>query len=189
MDAAAVGGAGPGSGPVGSEVAQRTAHEPAVDLGQALTRLMRAVSRAKDLVQSEGGRPEVATFPLLVALTDAGSMRSSDLAAAVMSDRSTVSRQVAHLVDLGYVERRPDPDDRRAFHLALTDAGTRALDQRRRARDDHLAHLTRDWPEDDRRTLARLVDRLAGELTHELRQRGHDQRVTPRRPTHAQEGP
>jgi DNA-binding MarR family transcriptional regulator len=96
-----------------------------------------------------------------------------------------VSRQVAHLVDLGYVERRPDPADRRAYHLALTEAGARALETRRRARDEHLAHLTRNWTDDDRRTLARLLDRLAGDLTQELRQGG----TAPRRPTHPQEGP
>jgi DNA-binding MarR family transcriptional regulator len=138
---------------------------------------MRAVSRAEDLLQQEGGPPEVASFPLLVALVDAGTMRASDLADAVMSDRSTVSRQVAHLVDLGYVERRPDPADRRAFHLTLTKAGARALDVRLRARDQHLGRLTHDWTEEDRCGLARLVDRLARDLTCELRQRRHSEEV------------
>jgi DNA-binding MarR family transcriptional regulator len=156
------------------------------ELGRALTQVMRAVSRAKDLARSDGGHPETATFPLLVALVEAGSMRASDLAQAVLSDRSTVSRQVAHLVELGYVERRPDPADRRAYHLVLTEAGARALDAHCRARDEHLARLTRTWPEVDRRALARLLERLAGELTHELRQ--GDSRVAPRRPTHPQEG-
>jgi DNA-binding MarR family transcriptional regulator len=184
MGAATVGETGPGPATAGPD-AGAPATTP--DLGRALARVMRAVSRAKDLARPDGGPADVASFPLLVALVEAGSMRASDLAQAVMSDRSTVSRQVAHLVDVGYVERRPDPADGRAYHLALTEAGARALDARRRARDDHLAHLTRDWSEDDRRTLARLLDRLAEELTPELRP--GDARVAPRRPTHPQEGP
>jgi DNA-binding MarR family transcriptional regulator len=155
----------------------RTGSDAAVSLGEALTRLMRAVTRAKDLLQQEGDRPEVASFALLVALVDAGTMRASDLADAVMSDRSTVSRQVAHLVELGYVERSPDPTDRRAFRLALTESGARGLDARLRARDAHLARLTHDWTEEDRCSLARLVDRLARNLIGELRQRGHSQEV------------
>src|SRR4051812_22666906 len=105
-------------------------------LGRALTRLTRAVARAKSLSQAEAGRMEYANFSLLVPLAEAGPMRSSALAEAVFSDPSTVSRQVAHLVDLGYIERRPDPDDGRACHLALTGSGVAALDAHRRARDD-----------------------------------------------------
>jgi DNA-binding MarR family transcriptional regulator len=158
---------------MGTETVGGTAADPAAQLGHALTRLMRAVSRAKDLLQQEGRRPEAASFPILVALVDAGTMRASDVADAVMSDPSTVSRQVAHLVDLGYVERRRDTSDRRAYHLALTEAGATALQVQRRARDAHLARLTREWSDEDRCTLARLADRLAADLSDELRHRGH----------------
>jgi DNA-binding MarR family transcriptional regulator len=149
-------------------------------LGQALTRLVRAVNRAGDLLQHEGDRADVASFPLLVALVEAGTMRASDLAAAVMSDRSTVSRQVAQLVAAGHVARGPDPTDRRAHRLAVTEAGARVLDARRRERDAHVARLTRDWSEEERATLARLVDRLSRDLMRELRQRGQE---------HFEEGP
>ena len=158
-------------------------------LGRALTRLTRAVARAKSLSQAEAGRVEYANFALLVPLAEAGPMRSSALAEAVFSDPSTVSRQVAHLVDLGYLERGPDPDDGRACHLALTASGAAALDAHRRARDDYLARLTNSWSDSDRHALVVLVDRLAGEFTKDLQERGPlHPRIAPRRPTrHRQE--
>lgn len=163
--------------------------DPAGELGRALARLTRAVSRAKAMLQAESGRTDYAAFSLLVALAEAGPMRASALADAVLSDPSTVSRQVAHLVDLGYVERQPDPEDGRACHLAVTAEGTAALGDHRRARDDYLAELTADWTEHDRRTLAELLDRLAGEFTTDLQERGpFHVRVAPRRQTrHRQE--
>jgi len=159
------------------------------ELGRALTKLVRAVSRAKAVVQAETGRADYAAFSLLVALAENGAMRASALAETVLSDPSTVSRQVAHLVDLGYVERQPDPEDGRACHLALTAAGAAALEDNRRARDAYLAELTSQWPDQDRAALARLLDRLAGEFTRDLQERGpFHVRVAPRRQTrHRQE--
>jgi DNA-binding MarR family transcriptional regulator len=151
-----------------------SAGRDAQELGRALARLIRAVTRAKGLLHAPEGEVEHAAFPLLVTLSEAGPMRATELAHAVFSDRSTISRQVAHLVDVGYVERRPDQADRRASHLALTAAGARALDACRQVRDAQLAHLTRDWLPADRRALALLVDRLAGELIADLTRSGRD---------------
>jgi DNA-binding MarR family transcriptional regulator len=149
---------------------------------------MRAVNRAKALAQAEGGRADHAAFPLLIALSDTGPMRSSTLAEAVFSDPSTISRHVAHLVELGYVERRADPDDGRAYRLAVTHAGNAALEAHRRSRDDHLARLTSSWSEADRRTLAELVDRLAAAFRSDLQECGHDHRRSAhRRPAQRQE--
>jgi DNA-binding MarR family transcriptional regulator len=149
--------------------------ELAAELGHALSRLMRAVSRAKGLANDQGGgRPVHASFPLLIALSEAGPMRSSSLAEAVFSDRSTVSRQVAHLLEIGYVDKLPDPADRRAYRLVLTESGAAALDAHRCARDNELARLTRAWSTADRQTLAALVDRLAAQLAEDLQHRAHD---------------
>jgi DNA-binding MarR family transcriptional regulator len=169
--------------------AERTDDDLPAELGRALARLTRAVARAKALSHADAGRAEYANFALLAALSEVGPMRSSVLADAVFSDPSTVSRQVAHLVDLGYVVRQPDPDDGRACHLAITGSGAEALDAHRRARDDYLARLTNSWSEGDRHTLAALVDRLAGEFTKDLQERGpFNPRVATRRPTrHRQE--
>jgi DNA-binding MarR family transcriptional regulator len=145
--------------------------ELAGQLGAAVSRLLRVVTRARAAVNDGADPMDVGTFPLLVALGDGGSMRSVDLASAVFSDPSTVSRQVAQLVGLGYVERSPDPTDRRAFSLALTDSGRAALERRQQTRDAHLAQITMSWSGSDRRRLAELVDRLATDLANDMHHR------------------
>ena len=136
-------------------------------LGRALTRLLRAGARAKAHA-TWGGRLDAAAVPTLAALSDGGPLRASALAEATLSDPSSVSRQIAHLVDLGYVQRRPDPEDRRACLLVITAEGSAALDERRRARDERLAQITASWSERDRRRVAELLERLAADVVDDL---------------------
>ncbi len=142
--------------------------ELAAQLGAAVSRLLRVARRTKMAVGSGSDRIEVTSVPLLVALAEGGPMRSAALAAAVLSDPSTVSRQIAALVEADLVERRPDPADRRANLLDLTTAGRDALAAHRRARDVHIALVTAAWPVHDRRRIADLIDRLAADLTSDL---------------------
>ncbi|MFL6138755.1 MAG: MarR family winged helix-turn-helix transcriptional regulator [Frankiaceae bacterium] len=136
-------------------------------LASAMVRLFRAGVRAK-AHHAGTGRLDAAALPALVALSESGPSRASAVAEATLSDPSTVSRQIAHLVALGYIERRPDPEDRRAFLLAITPEGSAALAERRRARDEHLARVTSTWSERDRRRVAELVDRLATDVIDDL---------------------
>jgi DNA-binding MarR family transcriptional regulator len=92
-----------------------------------------------------------------------GSM--SDLAAEMLLDLSTVSRQVRRLVDAGLVERERDPDDRRVTLLRTTPEG-HDIAQRitlawQTAFDESLA----EW---DARDVERLADSL-GRLSSSLR--------------------
>ncbi|KNB49153.1 MarR family winged helix-turn-helix transcriptional regulator [Streptomyces caatingaensis] len=97
------------------------------------------------------------SYTLLAHLQDQRGCRATDLAAHYLLDKSTVSRQIAALERLGFVERRTDPDDQRVQVLHLTDRGTAVLDQvaasRRIAFEERLA----DWDEDD---LARFASYL-----------------------------
>ncbi|MEO6988177.1 MAG: MarR family transcriptional regulator, partial [Aquihabitans sp.] len=54
-------------------------------------------------------------------------VRLSDLATSMSLDRSIASRQAESLVQAGFVERRPDPTDRRAALLAPTRSGRSVL--------------------------------------------------------------
>ncbi len=71
----------------------------------------------------------------------------SHLGGQIMCDSSTLTGVVDRLEALGYVERRPAPNDRRARCVALTDKG-RALQAELRARmsppPPQLEHLTAD---------------------------------------------
>jgi DNA-binding MarR family transcriptional regulator len=79
---------------------------------------------------------------LLWPLMHEGPMRLRDLAEAKGSDASTVSRQAAQLVRSGLIRRDPDPYDRRACLVTLTDGGRdmcqRMIDARREAIADAL---------------------------------------------------
>ncbi|MCC2594161.1 MarR family transcriptional regulator [Tessaracoccus sp. OS52] len=87
-------------------------------------------------------------------------VRLSDLAEARGFDVSTMSRRVAHLVGSGMVERQPDPGDRRAQLLHLTEAGRAAVAKERSRRVRLITETLDDWSEEDKSQLARMLSRL-----------------------------
>jgi DNA-binding MarR family transcriptional regulator len=105
-----------------------------------------------------------ASVPLLATLEEHGDARPSDVAVAVELDLSTVSRQLRHLEQLGLVTRRPDGDDGRASRISLTAQGLASLGFVRANRAATLDEVFRDWPDDERRQLLTLLDRLLAGL-------------------------
>ncbi len=97
---------------------------------------------------------------LLIELVDSGPQRLGALADAVGATDPTASRAVDGLVSAGLVERRPDPDDRRAVIHRATAKG-KAWATRRRAEiaaalDDALGEFTPV----EREQLLALITRL-----------------------------
>lgn len=139
--------------------------EPPVELGDALVHLLRIMERtgAQLSARRQDGL-EKASFTALVRLVHDGPQRSRDLAESVLSDPSTISRHVAHLVSLGLVERQPDPADGRATVLAATEAGVRLAAELRQRRNATIAAVVDDWPPADRGHLAALLSRFTGDL-------------------------
>ena len=97
------------------------------------------------------------SFTLLAHLEEQQGCRATDLAAHYMLDKSTVSRQVTALKELGYVAHRPDPDDQRVHVLDLTDEGRAALAQAHSARTAVFRERLADWSGED---LDRFADYL-----------------------------
>jgi DNA-binding MarR family transcriptional regulator len=127
-----------------------------------LIRLVRLMDRRQAQYQAEHpDAVERATYFLLVHLVKGGPQRAGALADAVHSDPSTISRQVAHLVRLGFVERTADPEDGRATLLVATDEGRRVFGENRRMRIERFAEMLADWPVEDRRKFAELLERFA----------------------------
>lgn len=130
-------------------------------VGGQLMRLVRLLERVQAQYQAE--HPDAvdrATYLLLVHLVKDGARRAGALAEAVHSDPSTVSRQSAHLVRLGLVERVADAADGRATLLVATDEGRRVFAENRNLRNRRIAGLMADWPAADRETFARLLTRF-----------------------------
>jgi DNA-binding MarR family transcriptional regulator len=130
-------------------------------LATQLFRLIRTIERTKAQAAAlRGDKIEKACFGLLVELVDKGPRRMTALADAVLADPSTVSRQVAQLVDLGYVERQPDPEDGRASRLAATERGLAHLAEGRDRRNRMISSVLADWTTEDRERLVDLMQRL-----------------------------
>jgi DNA-binding MarR family transcriptional regulator len=103
--------------------------------------------------------PEGDTSPLflLVKLAHLGPRRASDLAEQLCADPSTVSRQVAHLVKAGLVERQADPDDGRASILVPTEMGRVKVRENSQRRGAALRPVIADWSAQDRTDFLRLI--------------------------------
>jgi len=97
-----------------------------------------------------------AAYGLLMHVVDGGA-RAADLAEYFGIDKSTVSRQVRLLEQLGLLCREPDPDDARVLRLVATGEGVRRLCAAREARRHRVEERLHGWDPAD-------VGRLAGLL-------------------------
>jgi len=82
-----------------------------------------------------------------------------ELADRAGRDYTTVSRQVAKLAELGLIERRPSPTDRRVNEAVLSSAGRRMTDAIDAARHRLNTAVFSDWSNHDLLELERLARR------------------------------
>ncbi|MFI7103828.1 MarR family winged helix-turn-helix transcriptional regulator [Streptomyces sp. NPDC050161] len=85
------------------------------------------------------------SYTLLAHLDDQQGCRATDLAAHYLLDKSTVSRQIAALEKLGFVERRLDPADHRVQVLHPTAEGAQVLDNASNSRRQAFHERLADW--------------------------------------------
>ncbi|MFC7928493.1 MarR family winged helix-turn-helix transcriptional regulator [Streptomyces cinereoruber] len=97
---------------------------------------------------------------VLALLNHHGDMRMGRVSELMAVDMSVSSRHVAHTVDRGWVERLPDPADRRSRILHLTPAGESMLAVLDRRLTDVLARTLAEWSDDDVELLTTLLARL-----------------------------
>jgi DNA-binding MarR family transcriptional regulator len=97
---------------------------------------------------------------LLLNVARQGPIRLSDLAAAEAINPTQLSRSVAHLVDIGAVERASDQGDRRAAWVKPTAAGRRLAEKIRRERTDAVNVALAALAPDERRRIEHAVPAL-----------------------------
>ena len=131
--------------------------EPVEDLVIALYRLSR-VQRAiaREALAELGGQG----FAALAVVHREGPVRVSTVAEQLSVDLSVASRQVGALTLAGYVEREPDPEDRRATRINLTPEGTRVLRDSHRRMVAITATALQEWSAGDVTDLAAQLERL-----------------------------
>ncbi|MFE0464198.1 MarR family winged helix-turn-helix transcriptional regulator [Kitasatospora sp. NPDC058965] len=93
-------------------------------------------------------------YSMLDLLTERGGCRAADLAAYFMLDKSTVSRQVRALEQLGYVSREVDPEDHRGQILRPTGSGLALLREAHEMRRLAFTERFEDWTDEDMARLA-----------------------------------
>lgn len=131
-------------------------------LVENLVSLMRSFgkARARMIAAAEHDVDWSAYLLLRCIAGSGGPRRAAELADALQSDPSTVSRQVATLVRDGHLERRADPADGRASLLVLTAQGQNLLAEHDRIRLEHFARVVDGWSHADVKRLVSLLERF-----------------------------
>jgi DNA-binding MarR family transcriptional regulator len=138
---------------------------PTSDLGELEIELSRLLRRARSAQQRTAldVHPDLdsAGYAVLVAIRDlaatGGGARGGDISDLLGLHKSTTSRNLTTLEDLGLIERIPDPADARARQVRLTTAGAEALERSVSGRRERLRARLADWEAQDVSDLARLL--------------------------------
>lgn len=100
-------------------------------------------------------------YSVLLALDDSPVRTQAALAESIGADKTRIIPILDELQDQGYIEREPDPDDRRVRLLTITDAGRAVKDAVQTA----IQHGEERWLQtlspDDRRTFLRVLQQLS----------------------------
>ncbi|MEV0149041.1 MULTISPECIES: MarR family transcriptional regulator [unclassified Nonomuraea] len=135
-------------------------------------RLVTTLNRVKTherLTEAAGVRLDRPDVQILVYLLDAGEPRRiGAIAEGLQVESPHVTRHVSALEKRELLERVRDPEDGRAWRIALTPAGAKAAESCRQVTMDWFSVALADWPEDDRAELARLISRLSDDVSERL---------------------
>lgn len=123
-----------------------------------LTRLARVL----EAVRRHRNYPiEPAQYLHLCILEAEGANTVAGLAARLLLDASTVTRQIAAMEADGLIAREPHPTDSRSQMIVPTAEGLARAGAMREQRRARISALLENWPDADRADLARLLERLS----------------------------
>jgi DNA-binding MarR family transcriptional regulator len=148
------------------EVLERMQHQVALFARRAEQTRLGGVGKVRNSMDR-------AAYLLLNRLDHEGPMGVKALAEGMGIDSSTVTRQVAPLVDSGLVKRTSHPEDGRAVVLALSPRGRMRLDDVRASRQQLMAVVTDGWTEQERELFCDLLGRFNLSLSAFLSSVGH----------------
>ena len=133
-----------------------------VEVVSASNRLTRVAARRT------GSSESPALLRTLSTLISSGPMRIGELAVESRVAQPTMTKLVRTLVEREWVRRIADTDDARAWQIAVTRKGERALDDWREVMGSALLPVFADLSDEDADVLARaaaiLHSRIAGEI-------------------------
>jgi MarR family transcriptional regulator for hemolysin len=143
------------------ESMQRPTEEP---IGLFVTRTARALSRSFDhaLAQAGGSLPG---WLVLTSLAWGQHRSQRAIAAEVGIEGATLTHHLNRMEAAGLVTRARDPENRRAHHVELTDAGRAELGSMLGAVQRFDRRLRATFTTDELATLRSLLQRLADNAT------------------------
>ncbi|MFI6737264.1 MarR family winged helix-turn-helix transcriptional regulator [Nonomuraea sp. NPDC050451] len=108
--------------------------------------------------QTPCGQPiPVSEAHALGELARDGALRQSDLAHRLRLEKSSTSRLVTQLINRGWAERTPAPDDGRGVLVQLTPQGANAAEQLAKARAKRFTAILDRVPEGERADVLRAL--------------------------------
>ncbi|WP_328883870.1 MarR family winged helix-turn-helix transcriptional regulator [Streptomyces sp. NBC_00299] len=149
------------------ELPEAPASPEVIEIERALTRITYLSTRARqhDRLMALAGVPlDRAAVALLRQVADSESLRPGELANRLGVEASHVTRTVQQLEKSGYVTRVPDPQDRRAQRIELTEPGRQAIARVREAGARGMQLALSDWTPDELRQLATLFHRMVDDF-------------------------
>jgi DNA-binding MarR family transcriptional regulator len=138
-----------------------------VELERALSRIAYLITRSRrhDRIRAAAGVPlERAAVAILRQLAESGPMRPGELAARLEVEAPHITRQVQQLLKAGYVDRVPDPGDRRAHLIRLTPSGRAAAERVREVGRQAMQAALADWTPQELHQLATLFHRMVDDF-------------------------
>ena len=134
--------------------------------GESLSRLESEVGvlvwRAKRAMKARGRmlHPDLPPggYMMLTWIAERGPVRASALVDGLGIDKGAVSRMVQAMIDLGLLERHPDPEDGRASLVSVTAEAREGLERVARERRVRFNDRLADWSPDE-------IDRLSAMLS------------------------
>ncbi len=131
------------------------------EMGVLVRRIRRVIAERARLLH-----PDLSpvAYSMLMALNDSGPRRASELVEIFSIDKGAVSRQVQILLELGLIERSPDPEDRRAMILAISEEGHRRLAHISAVRRQQVGQRLEGWRHEDLRAFVSSLARYNSSL-------------------------
>ncbi|MFB7252485.1 MarR family winged helix-turn-helix transcriptional regulator [Microbacterium sp. NPDC056234] len=148
-------------------------HGRGADFSIALQALITAMNstavRESVMVESEFPLPgDMPAFLLLNQLIYRTTARPTDMADAIGTGRSNVSKIVRRLEVAGLVGRMPDPEDGRQSVIGMTSAGREIATRIAAVSSNAYEKIFSDWSDEDFSNLERLVVRMVTSIDDRL---------------------
>ncbi|MFF5842423.1 MarR family winged helix-turn-helix transcriptional regulator [Streptomyces massasporeus] len=153
------------------------ARSATVEIERALNRITYLAGRSRQherLMAESGLSLDRAAVAILRHIAESEPLRPGVLAVRLSVEASHVTRQLRQLEQAGHVVRVPDPDDRRAQRVQLTEAGLDAVERMREVRRRGMDATLAAWSSEDLGRLAGLFGRLVDDFVRHAEIEIHD---------------